>query len=92
MLKSAAVPVDPDFILEPSCGDGAILDVLREWVGGRDFGKAEPYLSGIELDSDRAAEAERRGHYGQCGSFYDFAPSPLWPSPWIVGNPPFSEA
>ena len=66
--------------LDPCCGDGAILDVLRAH-GATTFG--------IELDADRAAEAIRRGHHVECAD----ALTASWPAvPLTITNPPFSLA
>lgn len=66
--------------LDPCCGDGAILDVLRQ-VGATTFG--------IELDADRAAEAVRRGHHVECADMF----AATWPAvPLTITNPPFCRA
>lgn len=73
-------------IVEPSCGDGAILDVLRERYDAR-------ALRGIELDVARGQEARRRiGCTITLGDYLAWAPRPGAEPSWIVGNPPFSLA
>ena len=47
--------INPDKLLEPSCGDGAFLQALSD-VGGFE----NSALVGFELDSDEAAKAVRR--------------------------------
>lgn len=47
--------INPDKILEPSCGDGAFFQAMSD-VGG--FEKSA--LTGFELDSDEAGKATRR--------------------------------
>jgi hypothetical protein len=69
--------------LDPCCGDGAILDALREcgWPDGR--------LYGYELDRERAKAASRKGHaVARVDALAD-----VWDSyPLTVINPPFSSA
>ena len=47
--------INPDKVLEPSCGDGAFFQAMSD-VGG--FEKSS--LTGFELDSDEAGKATRR--------------------------------
>lgn len=64
-------------ILDPCCGDGAILDVLKA--------RGEPTL-GIEINEGRAATAEAKGHnvrrHDALGLYWPTAGA-------IVTNPPF---
>ena len=78
---------DPEFIIEPSCGDGAILDVLAERFRGE-----LPSIVGFELDSSRADEAGRRGHEVFCGDYLAGGGGEHCSRTWVVGNPPFSLA
>lgn len=75
-------PPQGALILDPSCGEGELLDVLRE-AGCRTMG--------YELDEGRAAEATRRGHPVEVG---DALARPWSPeADAIVMNPPYgSEA
>lgn len=69
-------------VLDPCCGEGAILDVFR----GRGL-----VTLGIELDPTRAAEAEARGHQVDRGD----ALGALHPWPeadWLISNPPYTLA
>jgi len=67
-------------VLDPCCGEGAILDVAKEQ--GR-----EAY--GIELDEERAMVASQRGHAGECGDALRHS----WPDAKVlVTNPPYSLA
>lgn len=72
-------------ILEPTCGDGAILDVLAERL---DQGR----LQGWEIDPGRTAEAARRGHRVICRDVLEVAAVELFGVRWVFGNPPFSIA
>lgn len=65
-------------VLEPSCGDGRILDQLRA-CGCRALG--------IEYHPGRAAEARAKGHNVVTGNFLDQVPVPEFDK--IVMNPPF---
>ena len=65
-------------VLEPSCGDGAILDGLR---------KAGYQCSGIEYHAGRASEARAKGHSVLTANFLDTAPDPVYDA--VVMNPPF---
>lgn len=68
-------------VLDPACGEGAILDVFRE--------RGHNTL-GLELDPARAAVAQERGHYVYNNDATLFP----WPehADWLVGNPPYSLA
>lgn len=82
ILPHLLVPVEREGFdaLDPCCGDGAILDVLRG-IGAATFG--------IEIDDQRATEATRRGHHIVCAD----ALAATWPAvPLTITNPPFSFA
>lgn len=65
-------------ILEPSCGDGRILDVIRDW--GHDG-------VGVEYHSGRVAEAKAKGHKVLRANFLEHPPEPNFDR--VVMNPPF---
>jgi hypothetical protein len=65
-------------VLEPSCGDGALMDALR---------KAGAKVQGIEVDPGRAAHAYAKGHAVLRANFLDTAPTPDFDH--VVMNPPF---
>lgn len=65
-------------VLEPSCGDGRILDELRA-RGCRPFG--------VEVHAGRAAEARAKGHSVLTGNFLEQPPRPEFD--FVVMNPPF---
>lgn len=65
-------------VLEPSCGDGRILDELRA-RGCRPFG--------IEYHAGRAAEARAKGHSVLTGNFLEQPARPEFD--FVVMNPPF---
>lgn len=65
-------------VLEPSCGDGRILDEIRA-RGSRGFG--------IEVHAGRAAEARAKGHSVLTANFLDQPPREEFDA--VVMNPPF---
>ncbi|WP_260927440.1 class I SAM-dependent methyltransferase [Novosphingobium sp. 9] len=65
-------------VLEPSCGDGRILDALRE-RGHRALG--------IEYHPGRAAEARAKGHAVLVANFLEHPATPEFDA--VVMNPPF---
>lgn len=71
-------PREPYAVLEPSCGDGRILDALRA-RNCRAFG--------IEVHAGRAAEARAKGHNVLTANFLECPPQPIYDR--VVMNPPF---
>ncbi len=71
-------PPEPSRILEPSCGDGRILDAMRA-RGHRVFG--------IEYHAGRAAEARGKGHNVLTANFLECPAKPEYDM--VVMNPPF---
>lgn len=65
-------------VLEPSCGDGRIMDVLRE-CGCRTMG--------VEVHAGRAAQARSKGHSVVVGNFLEQPPTADFD--FVVMNPPF---
>lgn len=65
-------------VLEPSCGDGRILDELRD--------RNQDAL-GIEYHPGRAAEAKAKGHAVVCANFLECPPRAEFDV--VVMNPPF---
>lgn len=65
-------------VLEPSCGDGAIMDELKAM--GVD-------CVGVEYHQGRAAQAKSKGHKVMVGNFLDMIPTPTYDM--VVMNPPF---
>lgn len=72
----ADVPIK--YVLEPSCGEGHILDVLK--------GRAAKTF-GVEVDPVRAAKARAKGHVVQVANFLELPPSAVFDA--VVMNPPF---
>jgi hypothetical protein len=71
-------PPAPLRILEPSCGDGRILDALR---------KRGHISLGIEYHAGRAAQAKAKGHSVVTGNFLEQPPRAEFDT--VVMNPPF---
>ena len=67
-------------MLEPSCGDGRILDYMAEHHPGIT-------CTGIEYDAGRAAEAQAKGHAVRQANFLQVEPDPRFDL--IFMNPPF---
>lgn len=65
-------------VLEPSCGDGRILDELRA---------RGCHVLGFEVDAARAAQARAKGHAVVTGNFLDQVPTADFDR--VVMNPPF---
>ena len=68
-------------VLEPSCGDGQILDWLRKQ-------NSTITLTGVEVDPGRAASGRAKGHAIMCHNFLKTAPDPRFDL--VIMNPPFS--
>jgi Predicted O-methyltransferase len=77
-LKEWRNPPEPSRILEPSCGDGRIMDAIRE-RGHR--------VLGIEYHAGRASEARAKGHNVLTANFLECPPKPEYDI--VVMNPPF---
>lgn len=65
-------------ILEPSCGDGALLDAMNN---------GDRQLFGIEYDATRAQQARGKGYSVLTANFLQVEPQPVYDR--IVMNPPF---
>lgn len=83
-----------DRLLDPSCGDGALLRRAARWRGwlaaGDPTGGA---LHGIELDPDAAAVAATiPGATVEQANFLTADPAAYAPFDAVVGNPPYTRA
>lgn len=78
ILKSVNIQKG-DKVLEPSCGDGAILDVLRE----NGF-----ICRGIEYDTGRAMRSRAKGHPVLIANFLECEPAHH--CDYVIMNPPFA--
>lgn len=67
-------------ILEPSCGEGALMQAIM------DAGKRVA-VTGVECQPDRAEAARAKGFHVQTANFLQVAPSPIFDI--VFMNPPF---
>ncbi len=72
---------DGETVLEPSCGDGRILDEIRKL-------RQRLICTGVEVDPSRIAQARAKGHHVHAGNFLQVAPTPTFN--YVIMNPPFS--
>ena len=94
-LADWAVRSPADRVLEPSCGDGAILSAATARL--RALGCPEPEISarahGVELLPEEARKAARTGARVETADFFAFFRDRLADAPGrfdaVVGNPPF---
>lgn len=77
-------PSDGDRILEPSCGDGALLDAIRRFANRK---RISLRVTGVEYDATRADTARSKGYGVQTANFLQVTPSPVFDK--VVMNPPF---
>lgn len=71
-------PDAPLRVLEPSCGDGRIMEGLRE---------RRAIVDGIEVDPSRAAQCRAKGFGVVTANFLEQRPTPIYDR--VVMNPPF---
>ncbi len=84
-----------DRLLDPSCGDGALLRRATQWQSWLDAGQERPAgtLHGIELDPDAAtAAAAIPGATVEQANFFMLTPDAYPPFDVVVGNPPYTRA
>jgi hypothetical protein len=79
ILVGYVTPTDAA-ILEPSCGDGAIMDAIAErWPGNK--------VTGVEFHGGRVEQTRAKGHKVLQANFLETSPSPTWD--YVIMNPPF---
>lgn len=83
-LVSRADLRDGARILEPSCGDGAILDALRRYATKN---RISLRASGVEYDAARAEVARAKGFGVLTANFLQVQPDPVFD--FVLMNPPF---
>ena len=84
-----------DRLLDPSCGDGALLRRAAQWRGwlASDGGQPSGALHGIELDPAAAGVATAiPGAAVRRANFLTLDPTAYPPFDAIVGNPPYTRA
>lgn len=67
-------------VLEPSCGDGIVMDAVRAWCPTAD-------MVGVEVHPERAHQARMKGHGVMLGNFLETAPKDEYD--FVFMNPPF---
>jgi len=67
-------------VLEPSCGDGRLMDALR---------RAGAVAQGVEIDRARAEACKEKGFSVICGNFLEVMPNADLVFDAVVMNPPF---
>lgn len=83
-LVSRACPRDGARILEPSCGDGAILDALRRYATKNNVSLR---ATGIEYDPARAEATRAKGYGVMTANFLQVQPEAVFD--FVLMNPPF---
>lgn len=83
-LVNRACPREGFRILEPSCGDGAILDALRRYATKNRIGIR---ATGVEYDAARAEAARAKGYGVMQANFLQVQPDPVFDL--VLMNPPF---
>ena len=80
---------DGQKVLEPSCGDGRILDALADLAERRESGRAGVSLKmpGVETHSGRVEEARQKGHTVMNANFLQTIPKAEFD--YVIMNPPF---
>jgi SAM-dependent methyltransferase len=72
-------------VLEPSCGDGQMMDGLERESAKRHL---DLRVTGVEYHAGRADEARAKGHHVQTANFLQIAPQAIFDA--VVMNPPFA--
>lgn len=84
LLVRRASPRAGARILEPSCGDGAILDAIARFARES---RSNIFAGGIEVHPGRANEARAKGHRVQIANFLEVEPTGDFDM--VLMNPPF---
>ncbi len=88
-LFASRPPLPSDSLLEPGCGDGAIIAGVIRWCDSR--GLPLPKITGIELNPVLAATARARfaGRPEVRITISDFLSEAFPAATYIIGNPPY---
>lgn len=84
MIKEAE-PRAGDRILEPSCGDGRIMEGVRDYVVEKRLDDVA--MAGIEVHAGRAEQARAKGFPVVCGNFLEYPATASFDL--VFMNPPF---
>ncbi|GGE30026.1 N6 adenine-specific DNA methyltransferase N12 class [Primorskyibacter flagellatus] len=78
----------PMDILEPSCGNGRIMEAIAAHIRKESHSIRRPVqMAGIEYNAERAAQARAKGFSVLCRNFLECAPDPRFDL--VIMNPPF---
>jgi tRNA1(Val) A37 N6-methylase TrmN6 len=72
-------------ILEPSCGDGAIMDAVKRFAQRRNIDSLR--IVGVEVSAGRALAAKAKGYAVQVANFLQVTPTADFDM--VLMNPPF---
>jgi hypothetical protein len=83
-----------DRVLDPSCGDGALLRRAARWQAwlASSTDELPPTLYGVELDVESAEATDLPGVNIRRANFFTIDPGEYAPFDAIVGNPPYTRA
>jgi hypothetical protein len=83
-----------DRLLDPSCGDGALLRRATSWRAWLASSTVElsPTLYGIELDAESAEAIDLPGVNIRQANFFTIDPGEYTPFDAVIGNPPYTRA
>lgn len=84
-LVEKAFPRSGMRILEPSCGDGSIIDAIRRYA--RQNNVSDLVIESYEVEPNRAQLARETGASVVCKNFLDVPPAPIFDL--VLMNPPF---
>lgn len=84
-IVDLARPKSGDVILEPSCGDGRLMDAVASFCREQKIENVK--MMGVEFDAGRADEAKRKGYSVHVANFLEMPETPNFSL--IIMNPPF---
>jgi hypothetical protein len=84
-IVDRAYPSEGARILEPSCGDGSILEAVRRFAVRK--GLHDLRCVGVEVDAARAAASRTKGFSVHTANFLQITPKPDFDI--VIMNPPF---
>jgi predicted RNA methylase len=85
LLVDRAEPRTGMRILEPSCGDGAIMDAVKRFAQRRNIDSLR--IVGVEVSAGRALAAKAKGYAVQVANFLQVTPTADFDM--VLMNPPF---
>ena len=85
LLVDRAEPRTGMKILEPSCGDGAIMDAVKRFAQRKNINSLR--IVGVEVSAGRALAAKAKGYAVQVANFLQVTPTADFDM--VLMNPPF---